>query len=123
MREHELDHILLREQEVVPSAKFTKSVMDAVRSEAATPPPIPFPWLRALPGLAGAVFAMAWVVIEGFRLHERPQPTATLANSWIEQLTPLIVRAESSGIAWVVLACLVTAACVELTRRAIDRRA
>jgi len=31
---------------------FLASVMDRVREEAAAPPPIPFPWKRALPGMA-----------------------------------------------------------------------
>ena len=39
---------------LVPSSGFTESVMSAVRAEAAAPPPIPFPWMRALPGIAAA---------------------------------------------------------------------
>ena len=63
MRQHELDHILSREKEIVPSAKFTASVMDAIRSEAAAPPPISFPWVRALPGLIVGAIALLWIVV------------------------------------------------------------
>jgi hypothetical protein len=79
VREHELDQILSEERDVVPSTKFTKSVMDAVRLEAAAPPPLAFPWIRALPGFAAGIFASMWIFIEGFRLYE-PQKTE-LQNS------------------------------------------
>ncbi|MGE5531592.1 MAG: hypothetical protein ACM3VW_05705 [Bacteroidota bacterium] len=38
----------LRLQPIEPSAAFQERVMRRVRQEAATPPPIPFPWSRAL---------------------------------------------------------------------------
>src|SRR5206468_12240322 len=42
---------------------FVASVMDAVRREATVPPPIPFPWKRALPGLAVAGLTLGLVLI------------------------------------------------------------
>lgn len=54
----EFDRIM-SEEEILPSSGFAASVMEAVRREAAAPPPIPFPWKRALPG---AVFAAATLV-------------------------------------------------------------
>ncbi len=54
----EFDRIL-SEEEILPSSGFAVSVMEAVRREAAAPPPIPFPWKRALPG---AVFAAATLI-------------------------------------------------------------
>jgi hypothetical protein len=61
----EIDHILSREDEILPSSGFTVSVMHAVRREAAAPPPIPFPWKRALPGLVVAGLALALVLVVG----------------------------------------------------------
>lgn len=58
MRDDELDRIL-SEGEILPSSGFTASVMDAVRREAAAPPPIPFPWKRAFPGLVAASLTLA----------------------------------------------------------------
>jgi hypothetical protein len=52
MSHDELDRMLLGEREIVPSSGFVTNVMDAVRREASTPPPIPFPWKWALRGLA-----------------------------------------------------------------------
>src|SRR5262245_5400695 len=103
MREHELDQILSGDKDVVPSNRFTKSVMDAVKSDAAAPRPIAFPWVRALPGLAAGLFASMWIIIEGFRLYE-PSRTTFLPTAWIERLTPFIARAEHSGFAWILLA-------------------
>ena len=47
----EVDRMLSSEDEILPSSGFAVAVMDAVRREAAAPPPIPFPWKRALPGM------------------------------------------------------------------------
>lgn len=46
-----IDRILSREDEVLPSSGFAASVMNAVRQEAAAPPPIRSP---------GSVLCLAW---------------------------------------------------------------
>ena len=38
--------------------------MERVETEAAAPPPIPFPWKRALPGFVLAVAVMVWAAVE-----------------------------------------------------------
>jgi hypothetical protein len=53
----DLDRILANEQPLLPSSGFAASVMDAIAKEAATPAPIPFPWKRALPGIAALLVA------------------------------------------------------------------
>ena len=63
--EDEINRILSREDEILPSSGFAVSVMDAVRREAAAPPPIPFPWKRALPGLVVGGIALALVLVAG----------------------------------------------------------
>jgi hypothetical protein len=63
MRHDEIDRILSREDEILPSSGFAVSVIDAVRREAAAPPPIPFPWMWALPGLVVASFVLALVLV------------------------------------------------------------
>jgi hypothetical protein len=47
MTEDQITRGLLLEP-VEPSAAFQARVMRRIRQEAATPPPIPFPWRRAL---------------------------------------------------------------------------
>ena len=46
MTEDQIKRGLLMES-VEPSAAFQARVMSRIRQEAATPPPIPFPWRRA----------------------------------------------------------------------------
>jgi len=58
MRGEDIDPMLARHDDIVPSSGFTASVMDAVTREATTPPPIPFPWKRALPGLVWCLAVM-----------------------------------------------------------------
>ncbi len=62
MKDDDIDRILRQHDEIVPSSGFAASVMDAVRREASAPPPIPFPWKRALPIVLLAAFALALVV-------------------------------------------------------------
>jgi hypothetical protein len=64
-QEDDMNRILSREDEILPSSGFAASVMDAVRREAAAPLPIPFPWKRALPGLVVAALALASALAAG----------------------------------------------------------
>ena len=123
MREHELDQMLSKERDVMPSARFTKSVMEAVRAEASAPPPLTFSWWRVLPLVATGIFTVAWVFIEGLGLYTVPQASPGVGTSWTDRIPALLFQIESFGIGWVLLALLITAACVELTWRACDRRA
>ena len=61
MERDDLDRFMT-DDEIVPSSGFTARVMDAVHLEATTPPAIPFPWTRALPGIVAAAVALVAVV-------------------------------------------------------------
>ena len=71
----ELDRMLSKRDEIVPSSGFVMSVMDAVRreAEASEPTPIPplaFPWLRALPifaALATVLVMLLAGIVEAIR--------------------------------------------------------
>ncbi len=56
--DNDFDWLLSREEPIVPSSGFSDSVMSAVRTQAAEPPPIPFPWKRAIPGLLSACLVL-----------------------------------------------------------------
>jgi|SRR5579883_3125641 len=58
MHNDELERILSSEPEVQASPMFASKVMRAVEREAAGPPPIGFPWKRALPGFAAGILAI-----------------------------------------------------------------
>jgi hypothetical protein len=60
----EIDRILAGEEELIPSSGFLSSVMERIEDEAAAPPPIPFPWKRAVPGMALAAGVFGWGAFE-----------------------------------------------------------
>jgi hypothetical protein len=60
----EIDRILATEEELVPSSGFLASVMEGVLEEAAAPPPIPFPWKRAVPGILLVAGVFGWGAAE-----------------------------------------------------------
>ena len=63
MSHDEIDRILGEESTLTPSSGFSASVMDAVRREATTPAPLPFPWHRVAPGLAICLLAIVAAAI------------------------------------------------------------
>jgi len=62
-----IERILAAEEELIPSSGFLAATMERVREEALMPKPIPFPWLRALPGIVLAVSLLGWCGFEMVR--------------------------------------------------------
>ena len=99
----ELDRILGQDEGLVPSSGFTRRVMEAVEQERQAEPPIPFPWLRLLPAILGA---LGVVVTFGIYLAAgSAQPAAAFDPAkWLEH--PLAVSLGiivlSLGISWAV---------------------
>ena len=95
-----IDRILEAEGELIPSSGFLAATMERVRDEAAIPKPIPFPWLRALPGIVLAVAVLGWC---GFELARVVLANAR-ENSFAQvHLTAATGRALEPA-EWVVLA-------------------
>jgi hypothetical protein len=115
-----LDRILSSEDQIVPSSGFAASVMDAVRREAATPPPIPFPWKRALPGFALGVVALATLLLVGFALRGPAAPADATSAYTLPQLLAAgrVAAAKADGDGWAALAILLTLASVFFSLRA-----
>jgi len=117
MRDQELDCILSRDGGIVPSSGFVAGVMDAVRREASTPQPIPFPWKRAAPGLAawGVVLVAAVIAsrsavvpeLEGFSYWAR----------FLSAASTVLATADRLGIGWVALALRLSLGSVMLSMR------
>jgi hypothetical protein len=105
--------------EILPSSGFALAVMDAVRREAAAPPPIPFPWRRALPGMivAGLVFVLALISLVVLIVHlpasTIPQVSASLPSSAQLGLHEDIELATK----WTALALLLAFVSVKLSMR------
>jgi hypothetical protein len=117
--EAEINRILSREDEILPSSGFAVSVMDAVRREAAAPPPIPFPWKRALPGLVVGVLVLAVVLVAGVlaftQLDKATAPQFSM--SLPPAMSPIFNGGIESAAIWTVLALLVAFVSVKLSMR------
>ena len=126
MSHDEIDRILSREEGILPSSGFAVSVMDAVRSEAAVPPPIPFPWRRAMPLLAAAGAALVLVVVVavvGITQLGRGGAGAPSAGEWMPTLLPFVNATVASAAGWLLLALALTFASVALSLRLASGRA
>lgn len=121
MRDHELDRILSENDEIVPSSGFVRNVMEGVRMEASAPPPIPFPWLRALPGMVVSILFLAAVCVTAVlrrglpRAHQVPGPS--IFTRLMSDLAGLLSAANVGGLGWILLALLLTLASVKVSLR------
>ncbi len=111
MTDKRIDEILGAEEALVPTSGFLASVMERVREEAAAPPPIPFPWKRAVPGLVVAAGVFGWAAVEFARrmgpamatmkLPAAPVHLAAGASGPLEQAGWVVAAAAVSMISWV----------------------
>ena len=99
MTPEDLDRVLARDaQGVRASPRFAAAVMAAVRREAQAPPPIPFPWTRAAPGIAAALLIVAFAVAS---LVSTPTAeTAASAPVALERAAEITVKIADSVARW-----------------------
>jgi hypothetical protein len=117
MRDDNFDRILSEEQEIIPSSGFVGSVMEAVRRAAATPPPIAFPWKRALPGVAVALLAVASVFVAGIALFTRGAAAQPLPVVVPSSFALILEGAKTVRAGWIALALILSLASVKLSIR------
>jgi hypothetical protein len=123
--EAEINSILSREDEILPSSGFTISVMDAVRREATAPSPIPFPWKRALPGLVVGCFALVLVLVAGVRvIAQLDKATGPQVSMSSPSVAPLLLHGGGieSAATWTVLALVLALVSVKLSVRLTSGR-
>ena len=115
--ESRIEEILASDEEIVPSSGFLGTVMERVHEEASAPPPIPFPWKRALPGLALVAGVFGWMGVE---LVRAGIPAMKQGLPATVQIPPGLVQPlEQAG--WVALALAVSLASWLLARRLAGR--
>jgi hypothetical protein len=111
---------------ILPSSGFADAVMIAIAREAAAPAPIQFPWMRALPGIAAVVAAVAiliavLVVTVGHAFHS-PASNLTLSTEWQFHFAPILNHnAVTSGL-WLLLSLVISGFCLLLCRRLVSAR-
>ncbi len=114
MKDQELDRILSDEADLVPSSGFVSAVMDAARMEASAPPPIPFPWKRALPGIAAWALALTFLFIGAFRQSAQSAAAPSTMHKALSSLAPALRAAQAVGAGWIVAALLLSYVSVKL---------
>jgi len=112
MEHDEIDRILSEEDDIVPSSGFVPAVMEAVLYEAATPPPIPFPWKCAFPGFAALALTLVLSYIAAMRVPE--------ADS--SALVTILDGASSIGADWISVALLLSFVSVTVSMRVVRGR-
>jgi hypothetical protein len=100
MKHETIEAILATKDEMIPSSGFLASVMERVRDEAAAPPPIPFPWKRAVPGIVLVAGVFGWGAVELVRLA--PLVLSSLVLTSPHLTGAAVVSLEEAG--WVALA-------------------
>jgi hypothetical protein len=95
----EIDRALANDaSRVRASPRFAAAVMAAVRREAKAPPPLPFPWTRAAPGIAAAV--LAFVLTVSSLLSTPSAETTTLAPPALQRVAEITAKASDSPRRW-----------------------
>lgn len=112
-----LDNILASETELIPSSGFLASVMERVTEESAAPPPIPFPWKRAIPGMILAFGVLCWGGFELVRYLVSGAPLSSLRHLQV----PAHLPPQADLAMWTAVACGVSLASWLLARRIAGR--
>jgi hypothetical protein len=114
----DLDRILQEQDLLLPTSGFAGSVMDAIQQQAAAPPPIPFPWKWALPGIAAllaGIVILCRLAVNTFQSMGQSSAGDTDWLAWLLSSTPpaVLLRTE---VAPALLALAASFACVALCR-------
>ena len=112
-----LDNILASEPELIPSSGFLASVMERVEEASAAPPPIPFPWKRAIPGMIVAASVLGWGGVEVVRYVLQSGPALSLNAPALP--AALTQHLEQAG--WIAIACAASLASWLFARRLAGR--
>ncbi len=116
MNPDDIDHILTTEERIKPSPDFLASVMRAVRRQAASLPPLKFPWLRLLPAILATFAAIMRVVLDLVGFLNEPDVLAAFKD----QLQEFADVAAQFGVQWIVLAIVITTLSLMLSIRLVS---
>jgi len=118
-----LDRVLAADDSILPSSGFADAVMASVLHQTAAPAPLPFPWKRALPGLAAAVAAIVVLLAVipsavGAAFSSANRAPATLGTN----ILPASLSQLNSPALWITVSLVLALACLAFCRRLITVR-
>jgi hypothetical protein len=108
-----VDAILASEEPIVPSSGFAAAVMQRVRQEAVAPPPIPFPWKRAIPGFILAALVLGFAAVQFVRTYRSSGFSLVIPRISFGGHVPL----DAHTILWLAVALALALGSWLLTRR------
>ncbi len=120
----EIDAALREDKDsLMPSSGFLDGVMAEVRTEASALPAIPFPWTRALPGLAGAAFVFVLVFIGAVSfVWKTIAMRSDRVAQWPTYSVAVAAFLEQPAILWTIASVLLAFFYLGLTRRLTSGR-
>jgi hypothetical protein len=123
MTDADLDRALCTEcDSILPSSGFAAAVMAAVVHEATAPAPIPFPWKRALPGLAAVIAAVALLIAAIASVaHSVAASDRATAPLWTGP-APAFLAQHGNQAMWVAAAFAIPLVCLFFCRKLIGAR-
>jgi hypothetical protein len=113
------DHLerALSEDDITPSSGFVTTVMASILQDAQAPAPIPFPWVRAMLGLASAVILLL-AVPAVWLISPSLVPISSSGSGTASAVADVLLRqANDTDVTLVVGALLLTYALVDIPRR------
>ena len=94
----DLDRALIDDEAIVPSSGFSSSVMASIQAGTTAPPPLAFPWRRALPGLlAAGIVIVGFVAVLATALSA---PTLPESSTWTSGIGPIVTAVTTPAVVW-----------------------
>ncbi len=123
MTDADLDRALHSESDsILPSSGFAAAVMAAVVHEATAPAPIPFPWKRALPGLAAVIAAVSLLIAAIASVAHSVATSDRPATPLWSGPAPAFLAQHGNEAMWVAAAFAIPLVCLFFCRKLIATR-
>jgi hypothetical protein len=118
------EHLAGNSEQLAPSSGFAVSVMESIETQAAEPPPIAFPWLRALPGLFALLCCLVVLVVALLRMSAGSSFAGTALDSSGQFANSMshIMTAGEMTFSWIAVAALLSITAVAASFRLTGRR-
>lgn len=117
------EHLTGGSEQLEPSSGFVLSVMESIEAQAAEPPPIAFPWRRALPGLFALLCCLVVLVAALLRVSAGSAFGGTalgLDGQFVSSLRHIVTAGEMT-LSWIAVAAFLSIAAVAASFRLTGR--